>query len=79
MDIKVSHIFINCFFLSGELFRLSTGLDVWYNGLWNEIPLCFLKTEFLPSQRIFEMPHKLWAIIEKTGSVKSSYGSCFAG
>ena len=34
----------------------------------------------LTNESIFEMPHKLWAIIEKkTGAVKSAYGSCFAG
>jgi len=40
----------------------------------------FWKTECMPSHRIWEMLHKLWAIVEKkTGAVKSAYGSCFAG
>lgn len=53
---------------------------MWYNALSDESPLCILKTECMPSQKIREIQHKLWAIIEKkTGVVKSAYCSCFAG
>ena len=51
-----------------------------YHHISPDSPMCYLKSESLPSQAINQTPHKMWVMITKvTGSVQSAWCSCFAG
>lgn len=42
--------------------------------------LCFLKSQSTPSQRVGNVPHKMWVCVKKiNGTVEAAYCTCFAG
>lgn len=54
--------------------------EVLYHDISPTHQLCFLKSESRPSQKIRNVPHKIWVCVNKTnGSVESAYCTCFAG
>jgi len=54
--------------------------DVQYNDISMESDYCFLKTRCMPSQRLSEIPHDVWACATKSGgNVVRAYCSCLAG
>lgn len=54
--------------------------QVLYHPLDEESPVCIMKSKSTPSQKINHVPHVIWIAIEKqSGSIKSSYCTCFAG
>ena len=54
--------------------------EVKYNPITEDSPICLLKARSVPSQRINDIPHKIWvAAVKKTGTIKSAYCTCFAG
>ena len=51
-----------------------------FNEISSASQLCLLKTTCRPSQRISDVPHKLWVcIVKKTGKIMSAHCSCMAG
>ena len=54
--------------------------DVFYHPISDSHELCFLKSQSTPSQRIGNVPHKIWVCVKKiTGTVEAAYCTCFAG
>lgn len=51
--------------------------EVFYQPISEQ--LCLLKASCIPSQNIMNVPHRMWVCLEKTGTVKSAYCTCFAG
>ena len=46
----------------------------------DDSPLCLLKTTCRPSQKLSDVPHKLWVCLEKaTGRIMAAHCSCMAG
>ena len=55
-------------------------LDILFHPIEDGFPYCFLKSKCIPSQRINNVPHDTWVLINKeTGSIISAYCTCFAG
>ena len=69
----------------GNFVALAELISKWLNPLFchavsDESKLCFLKTTCRPSQRISDVPHKLWVCLAKeTGSIMKAHCSCMAG
>lgn len=54
--------------------------EVFYHPISVECNVCVLRSEATPSQRIGNIPHKVWVAIEKkSGLILSAYCTCFAG
>ncbi|XP_071506363.1 uncharacterized protein [Diadema antillarum] len=54
--------------------------EVEFHPISENSEFCFLRTECRPSQRIRNIPWKVWVAIGKSsGTVKSAYCTCFAG
>ena len=54
--------------------------EVFYNPITKNHQCCFLKADCMPSNRLNDTPHTLWAkIIKDTGEIVSAYCSCVAG
>ena len=53
---------------------------LFYHAISDQSKFCFLKTTCRPSQRISDVPHKLWVCLLKTnGRVIKAHCSCMAG
>ena len=53
---------------------------LFYHAISDQSKFCFLKTTCRPSQRILDVPHKLWVCLLKTnGRVIKAHCSCMAG
>ena len=53
---------------------------LYYHAISDESKFCFLKTTCRPSQRISDVPHRLWVCLSKTsGSIMKAHCSCMAG
>eukprot|EP00112_Aurelia_sp_Birch-Aquarium-sp1_P017360 Seg4013.2 transcript_id=Seg4013.2/GoldUCD/mRNA.D3Y31 product="hypothetical protein" protein_id=Seg4013.2/GoldUCD/D3Y31 len=51
-----------------------------FNEISSASQLCLLKTTCRPSQRISDVPHKLWVcLVKKTGRIMAVHCSCMAG
>ncbi|CAC5412802.1 unnamed protein product [Mytilus coruscus] len=54
--------------------------EVCYHHIDNNSPYCFLKAECTASQRINDVPHTTWVLVEKaSGEIQTAYCTCFAG
>ena len=54
--------------------------EVYFHPLDDESPVCLLRSKSIPSQKINDIPHRVWIAVEKeTGTIKSGYCTCFAG
>ena len=54
--------------------------EVFYHPISDTHELCFLKSQSTPSQRIGNVPHKIWVCVKKiNGTVEAAYCTCFAG
>ncbi|CAC5421812.1 unnamed protein product [Mytilus coruscus] len=54
--------------------------EVCYHHIDNNSPYCFLKAECTASQRITDVPHTTWVLVEKaSGEIQTAYCTCFAG
>lgn len=54
--------------------------EVFYHEISPTYDVCFLKSESRPSQKINNVPHKIWVCVNKTtGTIESAYCTCFAG
>ncbi|XP_076076008.1 uncharacterized protein LOC143046832 [Mytilus galloprovincialis] len=54
--------------------------EVHYHHIDSNSPYCFLKAECTASQRINDVPHTAWVLLEKiSGEIQTAYCSCFAG
>ena len=54
--------------------------EVWYHPVSDDSSVCLLKSSCTPSQRISQIPHKLWVCLhKKTGAVERAYCTCSAG
>ncbi|XP_071510041.1 uncharacterized protein [Diadema antillarum] len=54
--------------------------EIQYNGIASDSDYCFLRTECWPSQNINNVPWKVWVSLhKKSGSINSTYCTCFAG
>lgn len=54
--------------------------NVTYHKISDTSTFCFLKASCTPSQKIKQVAHRAWILVEKaTGSIKSAYCTCFAG
>jgi hypothetical protein len=54
--------------------------QVFYHPISDDSSICLVKSQSIPSQKIKNNPHQVWVAIEKkTGTIKSSYCTCFAG
>ncbi|CAC5423746.1 unnamed protein product [Mytilus coruscus] len=54
--------------------------EVCYHHIDNNSPYCFLKAECTASQRINDVPHTTWVLLEKvSGEIQTAYCTCFAG
>ena len=55
-------------------------LEIEYHEISPDSSMCFLKARCTPSQKIRDIPHDAWVLIEKeTGTIKKAYCTCFAG
>ena len=52
---------------------------VLFHPITEESEICFLKTKVIPSQRVRDTDHQLWACISKDGSVYCAHCMCMAG
>ena len=54
--------------------------ELFYHPISDTHELCFLKSQSTPSQRIGNVPHKIWVCVKKiNGTVEAAYCTCFAG
>ena len=54
--------------------------EIFYHEISPTHDLCFLKSTSTPSQKIGNVPHRIWVCVDKkTGSIESAYCTCFAG
>ena len=54
--------------------------DLQYNVISPESKHCFLRTQCVPSQRINNIPWKVWVSLDKkSGEIQNAYCTCFAG
>ena len=54
--------------------------EVFYHPISDTHELCLLKSQSTPSQRIGNVPHKIWVCVKKiNGTVEAAYCTCFAG
>ena len=54
--------------------------DVQYHEISPTSKYCFLRSECVPSQRIRNIPWKVWVSVEKkSGEIQNAYCTCFAG
>ena len=54
--------------------------EVFYHPISDTHELCFLTSQSTPSQRIGNVPHKVWVSVKKiNGTVEAAYCTCFAG
>ena len=53
--------------------------EVFYHNISKRHRCCYLKAHCMPSNRLNDVPHSLWAKVMKTGEVVSAYCSCVAG
>lgn len=54
--------------------------EVFYHRVSSTSDVCFLKSEYTPSQHIKNIPHKIWVCAnKKNGTIESAYCTCFAG
>ncbi|CAC5399902.1 unnamed protein product [Mytilus coruscus] len=54
--------------------------EVCYHHIDNNSPYCFLKAECTASQRLNDVPHTTWVLLEKvSGEIQTAYFTCFAG
>jgi len=53
---------------------------IFYHGINESSPYCFLKADCQPSERLHDPPHKLWICLEKRDTkVQCAHCSCMAG
>ena len=54
--------------------------EVYWHGISDDSEVCLLKCDCIPSQRIKNLPHRLWVCIHKvSGAVEQAYCTCMAG
>lgn len=54
--------------------------EIFYHDISPTHDLCFLKSTSTPSQKIGNVPHRIWVCVgKKTGSIESAYCTCLAG
>ena len=54
--------------------------EVFYHPISDTHELCFLKSQSTPSQRIGNVPHKIWVCVKKiNGTVEAAYCTCLPG
>ena len=54
--------------------------EAFYHPIVFESQYCFIKAKCTPSQRINDVPHDVWVLLNKfSGDIKSGYCTCFAG
>lgn len=54
--------------------------EIFYTPISKSHACCFLKADCTPSNRINDLPHKLWVkAIKSSGEIVSAYCSCMAG
>ena len=77
-----------CQYKQGKAYRYFTNnfvSEVFINNLNSESKYCFLKTKYLPSQRVSSKQYDVWALLKKDhvdevgGEIISAYCTCTAG
>ena len=70
---------------AGKAFSYFASQEAWikevlYHPVSDDSSVCLLKTKCTPSQRVSQVPHKLWVCLQKrTGAIERAYCTCMAG
>jgi len=78
-------LWLCCYGVIGKAFSYFASKESWikevlYHKVSDDSRVCLLKTSCTPSQRISQIPHKLWVCIhKKSGAIEKAYCTCLAG